>query len=73
VDDRVDKNSRHHERGTMTAPRLPTPRHHRVLAELTAELRADADVCGIVLVGSTARGTARADSDLDPQPRTQRW
>lgn len=47
------------------ALRFPTPLHQRVLDEIIAELHEDADVCGIMVVGSVARGTARADSDLD--------
>ncbi|WP_210718583.1 nucleotidyltransferase domain-containing protein [Amycolatopsis acididurans] len=47
------------------ALQFPTPLHQRVLDEVIAELQTDTDVCGIMLVGSVARGTARADSDLD--------
>jgi predicted nucleotidyltransferase len=46
-------------------PPLPTPLHQRVLDEIVAELCADAEVRGIMLAGSAARGTARVDSDLD--------
>lgn len=47
------------------ALQFPTPLHERVLDEIIAELQTDADVCGIMLSGSLARGTARVDSDLD--------
>ncbi|WP_200862854.1 nucleotidyltransferase domain-containing protein [Amycolatopsis orientalis] len=39
--------------------------HRRVLDEILAELRADPGVRGVLLSGSAARGTARADSDFD--------
>jgi predicted nucleotidyltransferase len=47
------------------APRFPTPLHRQLLDKLLAELRTDAGVSGVVLGGSLARGTARADSDID--------
>jgi predicted nucleotidyltransferase len=47
------------------APQLPTPLHQRVLDEILDELNHDSGVRGVMLAGSTARGTARADSDLD--------
>jgi predicted nucleotidyltransferase len=43
----------------------PTPLHRRVLSAVLAEARADRNVRGLLLAGSLARGTARADSDID--------
>ena len=43
----------------------PTPLHGRVLSAVLAGAQADPDVCGLLLAGSLARGTARADSDID--------
>jgi len=43
----------------------PTPVHRRVLSEILADARADPDVRGLLLAGSLARGSARADSDID--------
>jgi predicted nucleotidyltransferase len=43
----------------------PTSVHQRVLCAIVAEARADPDVHGLLLAGSLARGTARADSDID--------
>jgi predicted nucleotidyltransferase len=43
----------------------PTPLHQRVFGEILAEAAADPNVRGVMLGGSLARGTARADSDLD--------
>jgi predicted nucleotidyltransferase len=41
-------------------------RHHEeTIAAFTRETREEADVLGVVLVGSVARGTERADSDVD--------
>jgi predicted nucleotidyltransferase len=45
--------------------RYPTPLHRRVLAAIVADARTDPDVRGLLLAGSLARGTARADSDID--------
>ncbi|MFD7654062.1 nucleotidyltransferase domain-containing protein [Actinosynnema sp. NPDC059797] len=42
-----------------------SPAHQRAPSGLLAELTADDDVLGALLVGSLARGTARPDSDLD--------
>lgn len=44
---------------------FPTPHHRAALDEVLAGLRADADVLGVLLCGSLARGTAREDSDID--------
>ena len=49
----------------MTGVEFPTPLHRSVLGEVLSELRADPGVRGVMLAGSLARGTARADSDLD--------
>jgi len=49
----------------VTSVEFPTPLHGRVLGEVLSELRADPGVRGVMLAGSLARGTARADSDLD--------
>ena len=49
----------------MTGLEFPTPLHASVLSEVLSELRADPGVRGVMLAGSLARGTARADSDLD--------
>ncbi|GLZ37060.1 nucleotidyltransferase domain-containing protein [Actinokineospora sp. NBRC 105648] len=49
----------------MTSIRFPTPAHRGVLDEVLAELVEDPLVCGVLLGGSLARGTARVDSDLD--------
>lgn len=43
----------------------PSPLHRHVLDQLLAEAKADPVVRGVMLAGSLARGTARADSDLD--------
>ncbi len=49
----------------MTTAAFPTPLHRTVLEVVLTELRADPDVRGVLLSGSLARGTGRADSDLD--------
>jgi predicted nucleotidyltransferase len=49
----------------VTSVEFPTPLHKSVLGEVLPELRADPGVRGVMLAGSLARGTARADSDLD--------
>jgi predicted nucleotidyltransferase len=43
----------------------PTILHGRVLSAILADARSDPGVRGLLLTGSLARGTARADSDLD--------
>ena len=50
-----------------TAARIqyPTTLHRAVLSAVLADAKADPDVCALVLAGSLARGTARADSDID--------
>ena len=50
---------------TVAGIQYPTPLHKRVLSAVVADARADRDVRGLVLAGSLARGTARADSDID--------
>jgi predicted nucleotidyltransferase len=50
---------------TVAATQYPTPLHRRVLSAILADARADPGVRGLLLTGSLARGTARADSDLD--------
>jgi hypothetical protein len=52
-------------RGGAMAIQFPTRLHQAALEEVLAERRADAGVLGVLLVGSLARGTARADSDID--------
>ena len=47
------------------AVQFPTRLHEAVLEAVLAEHRADAGVLGVHLCGSLARGTARADSDID--------
>lgn len=49
----------------MAGIQYPTPLHRRVLSAILADARADPGVRGLLLAGSLARGTARADSDLD--------
>ncbi len=44
---------------------FPTPLHAAELERALARHRADADVLGVLLCGSLARSTARADSDID--------
>lgn len=44
---------------------LPTPLHAQALAQALDELKRDANVLGIMLIGSLARGAARPDSDID--------
>jgi predicted nucleotidyltransferase len=51
--------------GPVADIRYPTPLHRGVLAAIVADTRADPNVRGLLLAGSLARGTARADSDLD--------
>ena len=43
----------------------PTSLHRTVLSAVLTDAKADPDVCALVLAGSLARGTARADSDID--------
>ena len=43
----------------------PTILHRAVLSAVVADAKADPHVCALVLAGSLARGTARADSDID--------
>jgi hypothetical protein len=43
----------------------PTPFHASALEQVLAGLKANANVLGVLLVGSLARGTARPDSDID--------
>jgi predicted nucleotidyltransferase len=50
---------------TVAGIQYPTPLHRRVLSAILADARADQGVRGLLLTGSLARGTARADSDLD--------
>lgn len=50
---------------TVAGIQYPTPLHRRVLSAILADARADRDVRGLLLAGSLARGTARADSDID--------
>lgn len=49
----------------MTSVEYPSPLHRSVLHEVVSELRADPGVRGVMLAGSLARGTGRADSDID--------
>jgi predicted nucleotidyltransferase len=49
----------------VTSVESPTPLYRSALGEVLSELRADPGVRGVMLAGSLARGTARADSDLD--------
>jgi predicted nucleotidyltransferase len=50
---------------TVAGIQYPTPLHRRVLSAILADARVDPGVRGLLLTGSLARGTARADSDLD--------
>ena len=43
----------------------PTPLHTAALEQALDDLNADANVLGVMLIGSLARGTARQDSDID--------
>jgi predicted nucleotidyltransferase len=64
---------------TAAGIHYPTPLHRRVLSAILADARADPGVRGLLLTGSLARGTARADSDLDilvvtsEQPTDEGW
>ncbi|MEM7130148.1 MAG: nucleotidyltransferase domain-containing protein [Chloroflexota bacterium] len=49
----------------MNEFKSPTPLHTTVLEQGLETLKANANVLGVVLVGSLARGTARRDSDID--------
>ncbi|HRW07984.1 MAG TPA: nucleotidyltransferase domain-containing protein [Caldilineaceae bacterium] len=49
----------------MTNFALPTAFHTSALETVLAELKANPNVLGVILVGSLARGTARRDSDID--------
>lgn len=44
---------------------FPTPLHRDIAEKVLDDLKADADVLGVLLCGSLARGTARPDSDID--------
>jgi predicted nucleotidyltransferase len=50
---------------TVAGIQYPTPLHWRVLSAILADTRVDRGVRGLLLGGSLARGTARADSDVD--------
>jgi len=50
---------------TRAGIQYPTTLHRTVLSAVLADAKADSDVCALVLAGSLARGTARADSDID--------
>lgn len=43
----------------------PGSKHAAILEELVADARANEAVCGFLVFGSVARGTQRADSDID--------
>ncbi len=43
----------------------PTDLHTSALEAILAEFKTNANVLGVILVGSLARGTARRDSDID--------
>jgi predicted nucleotidyltransferase len=45
--------------------RYPTAAHRRLVEKVLAGLRCRREVCGVLLGGSLARGTARTDSDVD--------
>lgn len=49
----------------LDSAQYPTPLHRRVLSDIVAGARAARAVRGLLLAGSLARGTARADSDID--------
>jgi predicted nucleotidyltransferase len=49
----------------MAGIHYPTTLHKAVLSAVLADAETDPDVCAVVLAGSLARGTARADSDID--------